>query len=761
MALTLAELAALDKYQRLLVAEVEAKRALESETWTLESGVVYYFDVGQDEDVFKATIAELGTGVGVVEMTEYFSVSDVQSNADSFYYNPWTKRLYVHTTDSDDPATLVSGDPKYSIVIHFWVAFSNRAKSIKPTIQKLLDPGLDWWDSATTLMDWTEQLSGTSTVTREATTVDGDKSAYSAKLTVDGSGNDVYIWQRITLRPGGKARYRIRFATASGSNVGHLIFRDSTATVNLQTDGSWDTLQSKHYFSGSSLAFQTLELEFAAHPDYSIYDIIILADVADAVIYFDNSRVDEYRLSRPCKPLIPPDGMPNITQSVGDYYRPDEQIQIGILRLIDGFFFTDHIDDYFWTNSKVKIWLAQLADVYEDFTPFGAGITNLPRAIPGFVEFEIGDPRIELKPLPLTDYRFDSGTYPNVKSDWLDKPVPVLLGNFQEVKPPCCDTTAFKYKLGQTVFFGTTYNFASVTEVREVDSGFLLATPGDYTVDLTTGIIDCAIDHEPDGIYVAGTALEVDFDSAGTYAWQVEDFLYFYFVICNKFSRDDLDRLTLKALTDDRLIGMFYLLKEEKTYQEILSDWKITNIFQIYYGLDGKYYFPFYAESVPTDAPHFFDSHYEERPVLYKDTDQCFKSITCKADWREYSERYDNIDTVESEIAEARHGVTKQIELETFTYSSVTNLEIANNLLSMHENPPEVLEVAIKKESALLLNPTDKFYATWREKDKNGTYHYKLNDVVFRVLSIEKDINRGVARIKALRDVSDFWNVFT
>lgn len=83
-----------------------------------------------------------------------------------------------------------------------WAIDGNGRAYNTPTLgaELLTDGGFENWSSATNLTSWTESVSGTSTVNREASDV--DSGTYAVRLDVDSSGSSVYVIQAKTVTAG-------------------------------------------------------------------------------------------------------------------------------------------------------------------------------------------------------------------------------------------------------------------------------------------------------------------------------------------------------------------------------------------------------------------------------------------------------------------------------------------------------------------------------------------------------------------------------
>jgi len=158
------------------------------------------------------------------------------------------------------------------------------------TIEKLTDGGLNLWDDAVDLTHWTESISGTSTVNREATEkIEGD---YSCRLDVDGSNNETEIYQSFTLRPNVKYQINLSYFMSIAGKTAQFRITDTGYNVYLQDDATWGGI---NWIDLSNYtAWKLFELVFSAHPDYSDYVIAIQRkSAASSSIYFDKLSLVE------------------------------------------------------------------------------------------------------------------------------------------------------------------------------------------------------------------------------------------------------------------------------------------------------------------------------------------------------------------------------------------------------------------------------------------------------------------------------------
>lgn len=157
-------------------------------------------------------------------------------------------------------------------------------------MEKLVDGGLNLWESATDLTNWEESISGTSTINREAT--EKIEGAYSCRIDVDASNSSVNINQTRTLVPNKKHKIIIWYKNSTSGKTFKLTIRDAGSNKFLQSDGTW--AGSGSITLPNSTVWIKYELGFYAHADYSSYAVILMRlSAASSSIYFDKVSLVE------------------------------------------------------------------------------------------------------------------------------------------------------------------------------------------------------------------------------------------------------------------------------------------------------------------------------------------------------------------------------------------------------------------------------------------------------------------------------------
>ena len=447
--MNIADFLLLDDWEKLVIVEIQIARQLHEATWTQHGTYtnVWYIALADDGEIVR--VEEDGS-----EYTEKFSISDCNGTASSFYYDEFNKTLYVRTSGSDDPASETGGEPDYNIVAFWWEYFSNRPKQFEPSEDILSEANgsLEFWTSSTNAEEWTEYTEGSSTITQESTIVYDSKSAYSAKLTGDGSNNAVQLYRSVLLPPQRKVKVRFQHKESTSGKTIYLMIKDTGGNVFLNNSLEWQT-SSANITVANSTSWAEKEIEFITHADYSQYYIVIFNhDLTSASAYIDNVEVLRCRREIDCHICFPDGGIPVISQAVGNYSQPDERLAFGSIRLnnVDGWFYSRRqAEGYLWHGQDIRFRVGYQTEAYADIALFFAGITRKP-LWGNIVEIGIKDERGLLKTIP--DDFFDEDTYPAIESEWKGKRIPYLLGQVEDIKPPEIDTEYHIYKPSKAVF---------------------------------------------------------------------------------------------------------------------------------------------------------------------------------------------------------------------------------------------------------------------------------------------------------------------
>ena len=737
---TIADFVKLDNWEKLNLLELQLAAQLNAETWVqcADPGCNYWYRGFSGGEVVK--VEEDG-----VEYDEEFSTADCDGNASSFYYDDLNKILYIHTSGSDDPATIVSDLPKYSIIAYFWKGFANRPKTVERFDQLLVNHIFNFWTTATNAEEWIEfTAGGGSTVTRDTAVYDDVIHLYSCKITTDGVPTQVYILQDLITKPRRKCKVKILYKTNAGK-TGRLTIRDSTSTDYLNASLNWQAGWASCLTLAASTSWTWIEIEFVSHDTYSDYHIIIDSADVNAEIWVQEADFYRYRQPVYYAPLLPPK-IPVITQAVGTYVFPQTLISIGEAVINNDGWFEDlkPSDKYLWHNKRMIWRCGDNSWDYEDMPIFFYGLMRKPRESDGEVHLNSYDDRREFKTIP-TD-RFGGAP---VEEDWRQKPIPSYLGDAPTanlIKPPNIDTTGNgKYKMSQATFNGVNYGIFAIDEVRK--AGALLATPADYAVDLVNGEFTLTAPHGGAEITCRGRGI-VSSQFGDAFTSNPADILYFYLVIMNGVDKHRLNMAALKDLFDNRVLYLHEYLTGENHTQDLINRLQDTSIFQFFSRLDGTLEARRYRADVPDDVLRLYTEDFIEYERVW-DTNHTYKELVLKNKYNYISGIWNDIHTptvgappFDSDKIEWEHAIKSRRTIETIHATDAIASTVWINLMSIMEDPIEILKGTVKNNGALMLNPTDKIKVSL-ERNFDGTEKTIYDDETFQIYHLEKNLNTG------------------
>jgi len=733
--------------EKLIIVEIQPARELQEQDWEAPpTGYSFIYSLPfTDGEVVKITIDEN-------ELAEVFSLTDCDSTASSFYYDPWNQMLYIHTPDGDSPETTISGgEYKYCIMAFFWVGFCNdQRKDDQVNFERrenvLEDGEFELWASATDLKKWVESIAGTSTINRDGTETYDKDSAYSVRLDIDCANSDAYIYtlNNFKLRPGGKAKLRIKYKT--GLALPQITLRDSGSNVYLDSNGEWQTVPTNIILPASS-EWTEYELEFTVHDDYSLYKLYLGRNNAGGQsIWFDNAEVLRYYLALHYKPQLSEESIPAIYQAVGDYHDADEKIQFGTLWFTDSAWWYSKKGIYNFHNKDMLLKVGAIGSDYEELEVIFTGVSTKPRPSDRRTELDMKDPREkEFQKIPRD--RFDLTTYPNLDPRYDNRVILILFGKKTNITPVCIDTVNFKYKISQTVFGGTTYALQSIDAVYK--DGVLLATPADYTEDLNNGQFTLTADPGDDEITCDARGIKCDFED-GTYSDNVADIWHFILTVLNGIPESRLHLPSLLDLKSGRTQKIGKLLSIDTETLEFGKELKRSTVHQAFPLLNGKYVTKRYTEGTDEDTPVFMNEDYHSFQ-LEEDTDLAVKTVVIKYDqdptsgeWKYRADDYSK--------TEWKHGEKGTLIIETALIDPIEAESLRQFYSRLLRDPADIIKATLPSK-ALALNPTDKGIFNKSIISDADEEIVILENEVYRLLSHRKTVSDGLNEVFGIKDM--------
>ncbi len=155
-------------------------------------------------------------------------------------------------------------------------------------MDRIIDGDFEEWNSSTALTHWVKQETGGSYIQRDIEPYTGN---YEVAMYVDASNNSVSISQTFDLVRGRKYKLRLYYKNNWPGKTARILFSDSSSTVYLKEDGSWNT-GAYSIVLANSLTYKKLEVSFTAHATYRQYTLVLANQTADTSwILFDTVSV--------------------------------------------------------------------------------------------------------------------------------------------------------------------------------------------------------------------------------------------------------------------------------------------------------------------------------------------------------------------------------------------------------------------------------------------------------------------------------------
>jgi hypothetical protein len=649
-----------------------------------------------------------------------------------------------------EPGEMAGDEPKYSVVVFFFAGFSNLGVTLQRYRECLVDGRLDRWNSSTDPECWTDNNGVGSIVTRSETVYD-TLSAYSAKL----QGEDVSIYQDILLRPSCSAMIRLKYKCV-GATTPKIRFYDTGSNQWLKSDGDWQASETAITLSNST-AWTEYSITFTAHADYSAYRLFLFCDTGGDNAYFDYVEVKRFYEPAFFAPYIGDRSMPSIRHSVGNYHEPEEQLSFGVVKFIDDGWFAGKYDTYLWHNKLFYVKLGQADSTYDELISVFTGLSRQPSLVSGSFSVEIKDSRSEFgRALQQT---FNSTDYPNCHDDWKNRPIPILIGQVENITPPYCNTATYTFKVSQTAFGSTTYPLQAISAVYK--DGVLQTLTTHYTVDLTAGTFTITSDPGDTEITCDAKGIKMDWmTGAYDYSYLPHALFKFLYVDLGGTSKELINWASLLSLYATRKLICCAWISEDMEIRELLRLLRISSICQTYTLPNGEIYFRALLSAIPGDTQRFGNEDFLTPPEFTQDTDQCYKKIVGRGRQDPTSGEWHKEATTTANTALWQHGVKREFEVDTILYTEFQlAYDLVPNYSDMLKIPLFTLKVKLPAQ-ALLLNPTDKIYVSYSFLDADGEEITVCTNQVFIVFDIEKNINDATATVLAVKDYDKlYWTL--
>lgn len=706
--------------QKLLLAMFEVAYDAIGDTWTNTGGGAYY--LGNFPNAAISKVESDG-----VDLTEVYSVSDCESLNDSFFYDFSIGRVYVRIGENVNPSL------ETTILLYHFENFNDKNDGIifEREQEALLDPGLEDWASSTDLTNYTEVKAGASTVTREASIVyDG---GYSVKVVIDGGGNNGYILQTVKLPP--RARCKLRFwrRHSDPSNPGFLRIRDTGSNVYLNSSSLWQAGATSIPIGQGGEAINTWiedEIEFYVNEDYAEYYFEIggKAAAAGETIYLDKFRFTIYREANPYKGMFNPRGSGGIQQGVADYHTGSlEKQSVSLSFLNAGGYFWEKLEDFIWYNKDCSIYIGETDSAFEDMKLIFKGRVKDHAIDTESCVFGVVDERTRVfKNIPTE--RYDTATFPNIKSQDDEKVRRILYGSKTNITPIYLNTSTYLFEIAA-------HEHEAISAVY-YDEKIMTGGGVDYTADLANGQFTLTANPEKAHITCDAKGRKCDLED-GTFSELVADILFDILINYNSLPKSQLDLeffLDLKAARTQEL-GIY--INSEINVWEIIRKMQATSLFHFIPLLNGVFS-PRKFTSNSEGVPELFNYDYDSFGLNYQSP--VFKSVRIKFDQDPTTGKYKTILRTKAEAGYQYKEEDTQT-IETYNTDSAEAQTLADFYLDYLQQPAKKADI---KTSIIGFGwiPSDVIKVSRTRKDDSG------NDIIIAAA----DIYSALKLVKSLSD---------
>lgn len=455
-------------------------------------------------------------------------------------------------------------------------------------------------------------------------------------------------------------------------------------------------------------------------------------------------------------PFLDVASVPNVSQSVADYYTSALQIQFGSLSFLNnGFWWTLKNQEILLHNKDIWVKIGEKDSAYDDFVTIFPGVSLMPERGDERTTVQIKDRRTaDFVEIPTT--RINATDFPNAEESSIDAPLPILWGEKEDITPPCIDTVNFRYQISETVFNGVLYSMESVLYVYKDLVEMNVGAANDYTVDLNTGILTLIEDPGDANITIHARGIKCQYDftasdpstPTGVYSTNVADILYFILHELCQIPTARLDAATFADLQTQRTQQHGWYLESATQTMDLVRILQAT-IFHLVPQLDGSYIVRYYDRDTPPETLRFYDPDYTAFKLL-EDTKMSFHEVVLKYDKKPSVDEWKTISKQTDEI-EYLHGQKQTLNITTALTDDTEADGIVDFYLALVANPGDKIKTGLPPQAADLI-PTDKLIVSRSIVNDEGDEVEIFDEEPFVLLQINKSIASARSQIVALRD---------
>jgi hypothetical protein len=450
------------------------------------------------------------------------------------------------------------------------------------------------------------------------------------------------------------------------------------------------------------------------------------------------------------EPWLNENSIESLSASVADHYSSSMEVQFGSLSLINNGWWYAYRHVYLWNNKSIKIKVGTLGDAYGSYETIFVGKVRGPRITDESATFDLVDSRVgALRSLPPS--RYNVTDYPNIDTEAIDRPIPILFGQVENITPVCIDTTTFKYKISQTVFGGVTYALQAIDKVFR--AGVQLTLTTHYTVDLNNGEFTLLTDPGDAEITCDAKGIKDGFNMAtgakdSTYSENVADHLFFILNVLNEIPVAQIDLTSFSELKTARAQKIVLYLDADTPTLDVNRLFQQSTLYHFLPLLNGTFAARYYRRTVPTGTLelHYYD--YDGFAMLDQ-AENVFRDVVVKFDKDPTSGIFKTV-SISTSSVNWQYDEKQQFEVETALRDAAEAEAVRAFYVTLLNAPADKLETAISLVGRNLL-PTDKLKVSRTIETESGAQSVLVEEI-YVILETRKDLAAGKVGIVAQRD---------
>ena len=465
---------------------------------------------------------------------------------------------------------------------------------------------------------------------------------------------------------------------------------------------------------------------------------IVNAQPEDAPVFFtpqDATKPIQYL------PYLASSSIPQITQTIGDYYSGTIQIQFGSIKFNnDGWFYTAFAD-WIWDNKICYLKVGVKGSAYSDLVTIFPGKMRNRIVGDDDVEIDVTDRRLgKFGQIPFD--RYYTADYPNLENGQGGQPIPILFGLVAGIKPVCVDSATHRYKIAG-------HAIESIEAVYS--NGTPLTVTTNYTANLPAG--EFTLTYDPKSELITCDAKGLKHGTGGVFSQNVADHLYYVLVTLCGFAVAEIDAVSFAALKAGRTQNVNWYLQTATNVVDVIRMLQTTSVFQHIPTLDGKQGAYIFVAGVTGSEPRFYSEDLDSFGITYQ-TDSIYYRVVVKYAYVPSTGVWLSTEKSEEKVL-YRYEEAQTLELETALSSEVEAVALAALMLDMVKTPPEKVAARVTP-AALTIMPADKAIFSKVIRTGQGDVLTVLDSALFRFLEIRKDGESLKSDIVAWNDVQSY-----